>query len=61
MENPLRLNEAELDAIRGLQAGMNRAGADDPIWEELAALGLVDLRTGLVPKLTPLGRRYRTD
>jgi hypothetical protein len=61
MENPLGLNAAELDAIRGLQAGMNRVGADDPIWDELVALGLVDLRKGLLPQLTPLGRRYRTD
>jgi hypothetical protein len=60
MANPLGLNQAELDAIRGLQAGMNRVGADDPVWEELEALGLVDLR-GLLPQLTPLGRRYPTD
>ncbi len=61
MENPLDLNEAELDALRGLQAGMNRVGADDPIWEQLEDLGLVDMRTGLIPSLTPLGERYRTD
>jgi hypothetical protein len=61
MENPLHLNEIELDAIRGLQAGMNRVGADDPVWEALEELDLVDLRTGLIPKLTPLGERYRTD
>ena len=61
MENPLDLNEDELDAIRGLQAGMNRVGADDPVWDGLEELGLVDVRTGLVPKLTPLGERYRTD
>jgi hypothetical protein len=59
--NPLELNEAELDALRGLQIGMNRVGADDPVWEELEVLGLVDTRTALVPQLTPLGRRYRTD
>ena|SRR6476646_10137252 len=61
VENPLDLNDAELDALRGLQAGMNRVGSDDPIWEQLEELGLVDLRTGLIPRLTPLGRRYRTD
>jgi hypothetical protein len=61
MENPLDLNEDELDAIRGLQAGLNRVGADDPVWDALEELGLVDLRTGLVPQLTPLGVRYRTD
>ena len=42
MENPLDLNDAELDAIRGLQAGMTRVGADDPVWEGLEELGLVD-------------------
>lgn len=61
MENPLDLNDAELDALRGLQAGMNRVGSDDPIWDQLEELGLVDLRTGLIPQLTPLGARYRTD
>jgi hypothetical protein len=61
MENRLHLNDAELDAIRGLQAGVSRAGADDPIWEGLEELGLVDTRTGLTPKLTPLGERYRAD
>ena len=61
MENPLDLNDAELDALRGLQAGMNRVGSDDPIWEQLEELGLVDMRTGLIPTLTPLGARYRTD
>jgi hypothetical protein len=61
MANPGGLSEAELDALRGLQAGMNRVGSDDPIWEQLEELGLVDLRTGLIPKLTPLGERYRTD
>jgi hypothetical protein len=61
MANPGGLSETELDALRGLQAGMNRVGSDDPIWEQLEQLGLVDLRTGLIPRLTPLGRRYRTD
>jgi hypothetical protein len=61
MVNPLDLNEVELDAIRGLQAEMNRVGADDPIWDALEELGLVDRRTGLIPQLTMLGSRYRTD
>jgi hypothetical protein len=61
MENPLDLNDEELDAIRGLQLGRNRVGADDPIWDGLEEIGLVDARTGLIPKLTPLGERYRTD
>ena len=61
MANTGGLSETELDALRGLQAGMNRVGSDDPIWEQLEELGLVDLRTGLVPRLTPLGWRYRTD
>jgi hypothetical protein len=61
VENPLQLNDDELDAIRGLQLGRNRVGADDPIWDGLEELGLVDLRTGLIPKLTLLGERYRTD
>ena len=61
MVNSLGLSEAKLDALRGLQVGMNRVGSEDPIWEQLEELGLVDLRTGLIPKLTPLGERYRTD
>jgi hypothetical protein len=61
VENPLDLNDAELEAIRGLQAGVSRAGSDDPIWEGLEELGLVDARTGLTPKLTPLGKRYKAD
>lgn len=60
MQNPLGLNAAEVDAIRELQAGMPQHDAHDPIWDELVAVGLVDLK-GPDPLLTLLGKRYRTD
>jgi hypothetical protein len=58
--NPLGLNASEIDALRELQAGMPQPDTADPIWDELVVIGLVDLRE-LVPQLTPLGERYRTD
>jgi hypothetical protein len=42
--NPLALNAAELDALRDLQAGTNHLDADDPIWDALEDLRLVELR-----------------
>jgi hypothetical protein len=66
--NPLRLHAEELDVLRRLQASGQHAEADDPVWDELEALGFVEIqaakrsgssvRRGL---LTSLGRRYRTD
>jgi hypothetical protein len=70
MTNLRRLTEAELNAIRSLQQHPHLAEADDPIWEGLADLGLVQLRYLMRPgegslarfaMLTRLGRRYRTD
>ena len=70
MANPLALNVAELDAIRSLQGGTLDPAADDPIWDGLADLGLVDLREavgdpddplGRTPTLTPAGHDYPAD
>jgi hypothetical protein len=70
MANPRGLSETELDAIRSLQQHPHLAEADDPIWEALADLGLVELRYLMSPgegslarfaMLTRLGRRYRAD
>lgn len=65
--NPLHLREW-LDVLRRLQASGQLIEADDPVWDELGALGLVEMhfvtrggssvRCGM---LTSLGRRYRTD
>jgi hypothetical protein len=60
MANPLSLNAAELDVIRELQAGAHDTAAGDPIWEELADVGLIDL-TAPRPQLTLRGWGYRTD
>ena len=38
------LNAEELEVIRGLQEGAQLAEADDPIWEGLEDLGLVEER-----------------
>jgi hypothetical protein len=60
MVNPLHLNAAEIDAIRELQAGMPQPDPGDPIWDELEAVGLVEVR-GAAPELTELGQRYNLD
>lgn len=68
--NRLHLHAAELDVLRRLRASGSLTEVDDPVWDELEALGLVEVqvvscgpdgtptRSGL---LTSLGRRYRTD
>jgi hypothetical protein len=68
--NPLHLHAEELDVLRRLRASGRPAEVDDPVWDELEALGLVEMqalqrvangsptRRGM---LTSLGRRYRTD
>ena len=67
MANPLALNVAELDAIRRLQSGSLDPAADDPIWDGLLDLGLVELREAAgdpgtpaarIPALTPAGHDY---
>lgn len=69
--NPLRLHAEELDTLRRLRvSGEITEVVDDPVWDELEALGLVEIQTvqrvpGGSPTrcggLTSLGRRYRTD
>jgi hypothetical protein len=63
MVSSLHLNEGEIDALRGLQAGTNRLALSDPVWEELKALQLGELRGTriLAWRLTIAGRMYRTD
>jgi hypothetical protein len=62
MANPLNLTRAELNALRGLQAGTSSLGADDPIWDELEQLGLVESREKAHMRvLTETGRSYPTD
>jgi hypothetical protein len=56
----LRLGALELDAIRGLQAGVHDLPVDDPLWPNLVAVGLVKLSSAR-PQLTRAGWRYRTD
>ncbi len=59
MANPLDLSCAELGALRELQAGTSSLGADDPIWDGLEQLGLVESREKAHErKLTPAGRTY---
>ena len=62
MGNPLDLGSAELAALQDLQADASRIDADDPVWDELEQLALVESReTHLrVRVLTPLGRSYPT-
>jgi hypothetical protein len=70
VSNPLALNAAEIDAIRALQGGSIDPATDDPIWDGLEDLGLVNLRetvggAGTAPPprvatLTPAGHDYPT-
>jgi hypothetical protein len=60
MVNRLAFNAVELDAVRELQAGVEQPEPDDPTWEELRAVGLVDSAAGRM-QLTMLGQLYRTD
>jgi hypothetical protein len=64
--NPLDLNIAELDVLRDLRAGIHRLREDDPIWDALEQLGLVELAEAPFGgsarhMLTALGWRYRTE
>jgi hypothetical protein len=59
--NPLDLSRAELDALRELQSGASSLGADDPIWDGLEQLGLVESREKAHARvLTESGRAYAT-
>jgi serine/threonine-protein kinase RsbW len=62
MVNSLQLSEPEVDAVRGLQTGTNRFAPDDPIWNSLRDVGLVQRKGGGTPvwSLTMRGRLYRT-
>ena len=42
MANPLGRHAAELEALRDLKIGKYRLEPDDPIWEALQELGLVE-------------------
>jgi hypothetical protein len=69
--NPLHLHAPELDVLRCLSRSQQPNDLDDPVWDELEALGLVEMhaatsdRDGSSPRrygvLTSLGRRYRID
>jgi hypothetical protein len=63
MINAVQLESDEVEALRGLQGGQNVVDANDPVWEELAELGLVERRTLVLPgwSLTMRGRLYKTD
>jgi anti-sigma regulatory factor (Ser/Thr protein kinase) len=62
MVNSLELNDAEVEAIRGLQSGTNQVAPEDPIWDTLRDIGLVQRKGTGVPvwSLTMRGRLYRT-
>ena len=49
--NSLELGEAEVQAVQGLQTGTNLIGADDPVWDVLRRLGLVQRKGTDVPGL----------
>jgi hypothetical protein len=62
MANPLELSPAELGALRALQKGVSEFGADDPVWDMLEQLGLVESREKAHSRvLTTAGREYLTD
>jgi hypothetical protein len=60
--NPLGFSAAEVDAIRDLQAGVYRIDANDPIWDGLVEVGLVDPASlpDKRPELAIRGPGYRT-
>lgn len=62
MVNPLNLGRSQLDALRELQAGaVSSFGPDDPVWDDLEQLGLVESReTSHLRVLTESGRTYAT-
>jgi serine/threonine-protein kinase RsbW len=62
MVNSLQLGEQEVEAVRGLQTGTNRFTPDDPIWNSLRDVGLVQRKGSGMPvwSLTMRGRLYRT-
>jgi hypothetical protein len=61
MENPLDLSRAELEALKELHAGTSTRGADDPIWDGLEQLGLVESREKAHERvLTEFGRTCAT-
>jgi serine/threonine-protein kinase RsbW len=62
MVNSLQLGEQEVEAVRGLQTGTNRFPPDDPIWNSLRDIGLVQRKGSGMPvwSLTMRGRLYRT-
>jgi hypothetical protein len=60
--NALRLEHAELDALRALQAGAGVPDVDDPVWDELVALQIVVRGAGRPRMELPMrGRLYTTD
>jgi anti-sigma regulatory factor (Ser/Thr protein kinase) len=63
MPNSLQLGDAELTAVRGLQAGTNQIAPEDPVWTALRDIGLVQRKGSAVPvwSLTMHGRLYRTE
>jgi hypothetical protein len=61
MANPLDLRPDEIAALQELQAGNPGPSADDPVWDELEQLGLVESREKSSHRvLTPSGRDYPT-
>jgi hypothetical protein len=67
--NVLHLNDVEVEALRGLQDGVNQLDPLDPVWEELADLMLVERRMLVASPeppfayltLTTRGRLYVTN
>jgi hypothetical protein len=64
--DPLDLNSAELDVLRALRVGIHRVAEDDPIWDSLEEIGLVErdaqTQDGRAHHaLTLLGLAYRTE
>ena len=61
MQNPLDLSREELEALKELRAGTSTRGADDPIWDGLEQLGLVESREKAHGRvLTESGLTYPT-
>jgi hypothetical protein len=61
--NSLHLHQGELQVLRELQAGRCSLDINDPLWDELQDLHLVELRGVGFPywALTTRGRLYKTD
>ena len=62
-DESVHLHADELEALRDLRAGQSNLAVTDPVWQALAAAGLVEFKGRVFRywSLTTHGRAYKTD